>query len=414
MTSIFDVLNSVYPDAILRRPEVRNQSPMAFPMPRPSSINQSPMALPMARPNNLMMPPMPMARPDNLIPQSITPSMSSPTENGLGGSGFAGLFGTSFNDPKTQGILGASAQLLKGGAPSFMPQSLGSSLGGALDAGLKGYNLAQNRQDILDSREQTRQDRIDARAQKSKLQVVGGALIDTSDPNNPKVVYEGTKTPKTGVLGSGKYVYTQDPKTGAIDIQKTSVFDEITKLEKEKKGGVLNLSDGQKSLDKNFSKEYQKFVIEGGFADVQKGLSQLDEAVDILSGDENVTGSYIGRLPFQDIFNKSGVKANEMVSEVVQRNLRLILGAQFTEKEGEKLISRAFNPNLSEQENIKRIKRLAESMKKALKQKQDAAVYFEDNGTLKGYKGTTNITVDSISNDANLTSKNVKYKVEDE
>jgi len=126
-----------------------------------------------------------------------------------------------------------------------------------------------------------------------------------------------------------------------------------------------------------------------------------------------VTGSIISRLPFQDSVNPSGVKAKELVSEVVQRNLRLILGAQFTEKEGEQLINRAYNPKLSEKENIERIQRLATSMKKALKQKQDAAKYFEKNGTLKGYAGTTNITVDSISNDAGLKSKNVKYKVEE-
>ena len=405
MASIFDTL---YPDAILRRPEVRNQAPMAFPMPRPNSINQAPV-LPMPRPDNLMMPPMPMARPDNLIPQSDLPS-TSPNETGLGGSGFAGLFGTSFNDPKTQGILGAASQLLKGGSPSFMPQSLGSSLGGALDAGLKSYNVAQNRQDILDAKEQARKDRLN----RSKLQVVGGALIDTSDPNNPQVVYEGTKAPKTGVLGGGKYVYTQDPKTGAIDIQKTSVFDEIAKLEKEKTGGIGNLTKGQESVDKAFAKEYGKFVIEGGFADTEKGLSQLDAAVGILSGEENVTGSVMGRLPFQDFFNEEGVKAREYVEEVVQRNLRLILGAAFTEKEGDRLISRAFNPKLSESENIARIKRLSTSMKKALKQKQEAAQYFEKNGTLKGFAGTVKITTDQIIDDAGLRNKNVKYKVEEQ
>ena len=107
---------------------------MAFPIPRPNSINQAP-----------VMPPMPMARPDNLIPQSTLPS-SSPIENkGLGGSGFTGLFGSSFEDPRTQGILGASAQLLKGGAPSFMPQSLGSSLGSALETGLNTYNRAKKK-----------------------------------------------------------------------------------------------------------------------------------------------------------------------------------------------------------------------------------------------------------------------------
>lgn len=405
MANIFDTL---YPDAILRRREVRNQAPTAFPIPRPDIINQAPV-LPMPRPDNLMMPPMPMARPDNLIPQSSVPPLSDSSSNMTGlGDAFTGVFGTSFNDPRTQGILGAASQLLKGGAPSFTPTSLGGNLGSALDAGLRGFSAAQERQDKLDAREQARQDRLN----RSRLQVVGGALVDTTDPSNPKIVYESTKAPKTGVLGKGKYIYTQDPKTGAIDIKKSSVFDEINKMEQEKSGGIGTLTEGQKSVDKAFAKEYGKFVIEGGFADTEKGLSQLDEAVGILSSGENVTGSFISRLPFQDTFNPEGVKAKEYVEEVVQRNLRLILGAAFTEKEGDKLISRAFNPKLSEKENIARIKRLSTSMKKALRQKQQAAQYFEKNGTLKGFEGTVKITTDQIIDDAGLRTKNVKYKVE--
>jgi len=182
------------------------------------------------------------------------------------------------------------------------------------------------------------------------------------------------------------------------------------KLDQEKTGGIGNLTKGQEAVDKAFAKEYGKFVIGGGFADTEKGLSQLDEAVNILSSGENVTGTFMGRVPFQDFANPQGVRAKEYVEEVVQRNLRLILGAAFTEKEGDKLISRAFNPKLSESENIARIKRLSTSMKKALQQKQSAAQYFEKNGTLKGFAGTVNITTDQIIDDAGLRNKNVKYK----
>ena len=170
------------------------------------------------------------------------------------------------------------------------------------------------------------------------------------------------------------------------------------------------MTEGQKAIDKAFSKEYGDFVLKGGFADVNKGLSQLDEAVNILET-AGGTGEFIGNLPdsLSAIFNKSGLKAKELVSEVVQRNLRLILGAQFTENEGERLINRAFNPRLSEEENIKRVKRLAKSIQNAANQKRKASEYFEKFGTLKGFKGTA--TIDSISNDAGLTSNNVKYKV---
>ena len=365
----------------LRNPMMRNQSPISvLPTPRPSSIGAI----------NQDFPPVPMMRPDDLLSQ--TNQVTNPPLNTQGslGSGFGGLFGQNMSDPQTQGILAASSALLKGGAPSFQPTSFGGILGESINQGLGAFNRASRRG-------------------RNNLQVVGGSLIDVSDPSNPKVVFEGRKKPKTQILGGGKYIATQDPDTGEFDIKKSSIFDEISKLE-DKTGGIGTLTEGQKAIDKSFSKEYGDFVLKGGFADVQKGLSQLDEAVNILET-EGGTGAFVGNLPdsLAAIVNKSGLKAQELVSEVVQRNLRLILGAQFTEKEGERLINRAFNPRLSEEENIKRVKRLADSIKRAAEQKRKSAEYFEKFGTLKGFKGTASIN--SISEGAGLNSKNVNYKV---
>ena len=365
----------------LRNPMMRNQSPISvLPTPRPSSIGAI----------NQDFPPVPMMRPDDLLSQ--TNQVQEPPLNTQGslGSGFGGLFGQNISDPQTQGILAASSALLKGGAPSFQPTSFGGILGESINQGLGAFNRASRRG-------------------RNNLQVVGGSLIDVSDPSNPKVVFEGRKKPKTQILGGGKYIATQDPDTGEFDIKKSSIFDEISKLE-DKTGGIGTLTEGQKAIDKSFSKEYSDFILKGGFADVQKGLSQLDEAVNILET-EGGTGAFVGNLPdsLAAIVNKSGLKAQELVSEVVQRNLRLILGAQFTEKEGERLINRAFNPRLSEEENIKRVKRLADSIKRAAEQKRKSAEYFEKFGTLKGFKGTASIN--SISEGAGLNSKNVNYKV---
>jgi hypothetical protein len=72
---------------------------------------------------------------------------------------------------------------------------------------------------------------------------------------------------------------------------------------------------------------------------------------------------------------------------VVQRNLRVVLGAQFTAKEGEALISRAYNPTLSPQQNAARLRKLFEQMAVSSAQKQAMVEYYETNGTLQGYKG---------------------------
>jgi len=49
------------------------------------------------------------------------------------------------------------------------------------------------------------------------------------------------------------------------------------------------------------------------------------------------------------------------------------------------IISRAYNPKLSEPENLKRVTRLLTQMESALKAKDEAVSYASKNGTLKGF-----------------------------
>lgn len=151
-----------------------------------------------------------------------------------------------------------------------------------------------------------------------------------------------------------------------------------------------SLTPGQKKADQEFAKEYADFYASGGYADVEKSIDQLEGALKTLKSGENVTGPVLGALPnfVKTRTNPKAAETQQAVEEVVQRNLRLILGAQFTEKEGQRLIERAYDPSLSEAENAKRVERLLGQIKEAAKAKQDAGQYFEQYGTLKGFKGT--------------------------
>lgn len=159
------------------------------------------------------------------------------------------------------------------------------------------------------------------------------------------------------------------------------------------------LTPGQEALDREFAKEMAAFQTGGG-ADQAKQLSQLSDVVKALGGAkdengqpiraENVTGNWQGlmnTLGISGIVTPRSAAVRERVEEVVQRSLRAILGAQFTEREGERLIARAFNPYLDEKENLARVQRLFTQLDKALKAKADAAAHFEKNGTLAGWKG---------------------------
>lgn len=144
---------------------------------------------------------------------------------------------------------------------------------------------------------------------------------------------------------------------------------------------------GWKKIDETFGETYLDWV-SGGWADTRKQLEQLGEAVKILESGNDVTGT-IGLLPREmgAFFNPDGTIARENVEEVVQRSLREILGAQFTEREGERLIARAFNPLLSPAENAKRVNRLLDTISGMAESKQGMVDYFDQNGTLRGFQG---------------------------
>ena len=153
-------------------------------------------------------------------------------------------------------------------------------------------------------------------------------------------------------------------------------------------GGGLTFA--QKEVDKNFAKDYADFVTAGGYSDVEKNLNQLNLVRKALVGGQQASGPALGLVPKwgRDIVNPRGAALQDSVEEVVQRNLRLVLGAQFTQKEGDRLIERAYNPRQDERENAARLERLIKQIDDAARAKIRAAEYYEQKGTLQGFKGT--------------------------
>jgi len=239
------------------------------------------------------------------------------------------------------------------------------------------------------------------------------ALSGDPGARNQFLEYQRDNAPKTGPLGGelGSSDFARFAKEQGIDpvlagsrfmnLQKAEAEAELAdqpkplspseKLAREefeyKKSQDSNkpipLTDGEKSRDRKFGDQ----LVEFNLPDINKGLEQLTEASEALSKSNTLTGPIVSLMPnfVGDRVNPKAAEVREAVEEVVQRNLRLVLGAQFTEKEGERLISRAYNPTLDEAENKKRVERLIKSIKDAAQEKLNMKSYFEKNGTLKGY-----------------------------
>lgn len=177
----------------------------------------------------------------------------------------------------------------------------------------------------------------------------------------------------------------------------------VKKAEEIEQLGTL----GERKVDEAFGTALGKLLESGALADAKRNRGQITGVVAQLQAivdgesDENLSGLRVGVLselrPAMSVVNSAALQALETVEEVVQRNLRIILGAQFTEKEGNRLIARAYNPYLSEQQNLVRLKRLDESMKGQLDRKLAAIDHFQKTGSLRGFDAEVARQVNSTS-----------------
>ena len=150
----------------------------------------------------------------------------------------------------------------------------------------------------------------------------------------------------------------------------------------------IDLSVVEKGIDQEFSKIAVDYTTKGQ-AQIEANLENLIEKINILKeGEINVSGPGIGLLPDSAkgiLFPKAASYIGD-IRDIVFQSLREKLGAQFTEREGDRLVAAAFNSYLDEDLNIARLERLYTTIVEAAKAKEEAISYFNENRTLKGYK----------------------------
>ena len=163
--------------------------------------------------------------------------------------------------------------------------------------------------------------------------------------------------------------------------------------------GGLNLTAGEKKVDENYATQYFEYINKS--ADVDKQIDQLGLALNTLqtTKDGSISGRRVaaldaaGKLAYVD---PEAQAVYDQVTEVVQRNLKLILGGQFSEKEGERLIARAYNPALGQEENARRVKALMTQIKSANEAQAQMAAFFGREGTLKGFNVNQEAIADAL------------------
>ena len=218
----------------------------------------------------------------------------------------------------------------------------------------------------------------------------------TEGPDGTKITEIGEVTDKTVSQKTGAQL-NQEQGVNAFD--PTAVYNVNPNQSVTRIGGggvTVNTGDkqspGLKAVNEAAAKDYIEWM-QGGGSDATANLAQIGTVLQRLESGEQLTGPLIGAINSVGLLafvNPEAENAKEQVQEVVQRNLRIVLGAQFAQKEGEQLISRAYNPTLPPAENTPRLRKLFQQMSTAAKQKEAMADYFEKNGySMLGYRGPT-------------------------
>jgi len=155
------------------------------------------------------------------------------------------------------------------------------------------------------------------------------------------------------------------------------------------------LTKGEIKSDEAFGTWYtNEWLLKGGGSTEQTYLESLkgvrNTLADAEQSGESISGvgqGILSKYPTaQAYFNPEGAVVQDRIASVAQLSLKAILGGQFSEREGELLIQRAYNPLLSEAENIERLTQLINRIEKAENYKKAAVDYWEENKTMSGFK----------------------------
>lgn len=239
----------------------------------------------------------------------------------------------------------------------------------------------------------------DLRAEEN-LRLQQEAALDLRYKNNPELMIEDARKlpdddPRKQSLINRYYELKGDKltaeKRAAAELARIEADTARLRAQASKESKLLSLTPAQKAVDSKFAVEYNSFVNAGGASTVNKLLSDLDKVETALASGSNITGKRVGAADSLGVLayvNADAQTAKDLAGGVIQSNLRSILGGQFAQKEGAELLARAYNPAASQEDNLKRIRELRKQIRAALDAKVESARYYEENGTLAGYKGT--------------------------
>ena len=139
-----------------------------------------------------------------------------------------------------------------------------------------------------------------------------------------------------------------------------------------------------KKLNDETAKDYADFSEEGGNLMMEKNIRSLRQVIAELNG-SNKTGRPIDffgetlRKAYDHMTDGNSVAMQQQIDLITQANLKATLGAQFTENEAKMFLQRSYDPQLSPEQNAKKLRSELESLITRAESRRARFQYFEDN-----------------------------------
>ena len=158
----------------------------------------------------------------------------------------------------------------------------------------------------------------------------------------------------------------------------------------KEKARLAKPSEGTKTMDREFAKDYNDWNSTGKAA-LNKNMDKLKRSRKLLSDSKDdmwgTSGRFEGAMPDM-LRSEQSKNIREDVHAAVQGALRATLGAQFTEKEGDRIMKASYNENLSPEANLDRIDDAIRELESNASNMDSRSNYFRENSSLKGWTPT--------------------------
>ncbi len=365
--------NLTRPMSLPMRSPVRmaqSNSPIPAPIPAPAPYTG---ALPISKPPMPARPPITSGNAPDFVKMPLPAQAQAPApSNGFLG----GLLGDGFDDPKSQGILAASAALLEAGAPVVggVAPSLGQALGQGLRAGMGAYGTAKkgitDAEDNAINREykQAMTDQMKAKMnQPSRTSIAGGAatLIEYPDGTSEIVKNDGIQD------------LILDQKRAAADIEVD------TARRKKKITDPKGLTVAEKEYDKKTASNLQ--AKQSAIADWPVTKAYLEDLKGKIDGGF-WTGAMSSTDPTASLMDDDNEQARNFLEGLAQKLAKARNGAIVSDSDVSNAKRSIPSLYLSKENFAATADRLIQEFELAAAQAKAEANYLEANGTFKGYE----------------------------